>query len=254
MDNLPLGFRFYPTEEELITFYLRNKLEGTRPDLDRVIPVFDIYEMDPWQLPQLSGELCRADPEQWFFFSPRQAREARGGRPNRITSAGYWKTTGSPGYSYSSGNQIIGMKKTMVFYKGRAPSGKKTEWKMNEYRAILGASTTSSATTPNPILRHEYSLCRVYIGSGCLRAFDRRPSRATDSGVGTSGSGEMATITHHQNPPKVVKSSSQESSSSGGTGGDESHPPQAGESADWLMTDDDLQSLLEWGNLNWDRD
>ncbi|KAJ4969614.1 hypothetical protein NE237_002713 [Protea cynaroides] len=251
MENLPPGFRFYPTEEELITFYLRNKLEGTRPDLDRVIPVLDIYEMDPWQLPQFAGELCRGDPEQWFFFSPRQAREARGGRPNRTTSSGYWKATGSPGYSYSSGNRIIGMKKTMVFYKGKAPTGKKTEWKMNEYRAILGDSTSSSsASTPSPILRREYSICRVYVGSGCLRAFDRRPSGATDSGVGTSGTGEMATITHHQNPPKLEKSSSQESSSSGGE--DDSRPPQTGESVDWQMTDDDIRSLLEWGNLNWD--
>ncbi|XP_043697700.1 NAC domain-containing protein 90-like [Telopea speciosissima] len=220
-NNLALCFRFYPTEEELISFYLRNKLEGTRPDLDRVIPVLDIYEMDPWHLPQFSGELCRGDPEQWFFFVPRQEREARVGRTSRTTCSGYWKATGSPSYAYSSGNRIIGMKKTMVFYKGKAPSGSKTEWKMNEYRAILGheASSSSNSATPNRILRHEYSLCRVYKGSGSLRAFDRRPSssgvttsemgmhnvhQAASSGVGTTGGiGEMATTSHHQNPTKL---------------------------------------------------
>ncbi|XP_043725908.1 NAC domain-containing protein 90-like [Telopea speciosissima] len=106
-----------------------------------------------------SGELCHRDPEQWFFFTPRQAREARGGgRPNRTTTSGYWKATGSPGYAYSSGNRVIGMKKTIVSYKGKAPSGR--------LRALL---------------RQEYSLCCVYVGSGSLRAFDRRPSRATTS-------------------------------------------------------------------------
>lgn len=55
MDDLPPGFRFYPTEEELVSFYLHNKLEGSREDLnrvmDRVIPVLDIYESNPWDLP-----------------------------------------------------------------------------------------------------------------------------------------------------------------------------------------------------------
>ncbi|KAA8518551.1 hypothetical protein F0562_016025 [Nyssa sinensis] len=173
MEDLPPGFRFYPTEEELVSFYLHNKLEG-RQDLNRVIPVVNIYEFHPWDLPQFAGELCHGDPEQWFFFIPRQEKEARGGRPNRLTTSGYWKATGSPGYVYSSRNRIIGMKRTMVFYQGRAPTGRKTEWKMNEYRAIEGE--TSSSNTATPKLRQEFSLCRVYIKSKCLRAFDRRPS------------------------------------------------------------------------------
>lgn len=56
MDDLPPGFRFYPTEEELVSFYLHNKLEGKREDLNRVmnrvIPVVDIYEFNPWDLPR----------------------------------------------------------------------------------------------------------------------------------------------------------------------------------------------------------
>lgn len=94
----------------------------------------------------LAGELCREDKEQWFFFSPGQEREARGGRPNRTTACGYWKATGSPGYVYSSDNKVIGVKKTMVFYKGKAPSGRKTKWKMNEYRAIQVSNQSNTAT------------------------------------------------------------------------------------------------------------
>lgn len=94
----------------------------------------------------IAGELCTGDVEQWFFFSPRQEREAQGGRPNRITPSGYWKATGSPCYVFASNNRIIGLKKTMVFYEGRAPSGMKTKWKLNEYRALEGA--TSSGAIP----------------------------------------------------------------------------------------------------------
>jgi len=51
-DEAP-GFRFYPTEEELISFYLQQKLEGRmQEDLDRVIPVLYIYDYNPWHLPR----------------------------------------------------------------------------------------------------------------------------------------------------------------------------------------------------------
>lgn len=96
----------------------------------------------------LAGELCRGDTEQWFFFSPRQEREARGGRPNRTTPCGYWKATGSPGHVYSSDNRVIGVKKTMVFYKGKAPTGRKTKWKMHEYKAIEQSHQSNTGTAP----------------------------------------------------------------------------------------------------------
>ncbi|KAK7257611.1 hypothetical protein RIF29_31696 [Crotalaria pallida] len=169
-NDLPAGFRFFPTEEELVAFYLHNKLQGRTKAIDKVIPVIDINAVEPWNLPALAGELCRRDTEQWFFFSPGQEREARGGRPSRTTASGYWKATGSPGYVYSSDNSVIGVKKTMVFYKGKAPTGNKTKWKMNEYKAIEPSNTSDT-----PQLRREYSLCRVYVISGSFRAFDRRP-------------------------------------------------------------------------------
>lgn len=51
MEELPPGYRFFPTEEELVSFYLINKLEGNRQELHRVIPVIRLYEIEPWHLP-----------------------------------------------------------------------------------------------------------------------------------------------------------------------------------------------------------
>lgn len=170
------GFRFYPTEEELISFYLKHKMQGNArllQHIDRVIPQLHVYDFYPWDLPQYAGECCQGELEQWFFFIPRQAKEARGGRPCRQTSSGYWKATGSPSIIYSWNNRAIGIKRTMVFYNGRAPSGTKTKWKMNEYKAFQEG--TSSSPNPRPELMEELSLCRVYVKSNCLRAFDRRP-------------------------------------------------------------------------------
>ncbi|CAA3021256.1 NAC domain-containing 90-like [Olea europaea subsp. europaea] len=200
-DQLAPGFRFYPKEEELISFYLRNKLQGTRVvDIDRVIPTLHIYDYSPWDLPQFAGERCRGDLEQWFFFVPRQERVARGGRPNRLTEQGYWKATGSPCFVYSSQDRIIGKNKTMVFYAGRARHGRKTVWKMNEYK-LIEYSESSSSTAANPQLREEFSLCRVYRKTKSVRAFDRRPP-PPDEVV----EGHQLVAAHHQN---VVTTSQQ---------------------------------------------
>lgn len=100
---------------------------------------------------EYAGERCQGDLEQWFFFIPRQEKEARGGRPSRLTSSGYWKATGSPSIVYSWNNRAIGIKRTMVFYNGRAPTGRKTKWKMNEYKAF--EEEPSSNTNPTPEVR-----------------------------------------------------------------------------------------------------
>ncbi|XP_052173560.1 NAC domain-containing protein 90-like isoform X2 [Diospyros lotus] len=208
MDNwlgLAPGFRFYPTEEELLLFYLPKKIEGKRRDLELVIPVLYIYQFNPWDLPQHAGDLCGKDTEPWFFFIPGQdhhqhrqdhhdhdhAERESGrapGRQNRLTASGYWKATGNVGYVYSSSSssssimsnvvRIIGEKRTMVFYMGRAPCGIKTKWKMNEYRAIDQQASTTTGSTATPKLRREFSLCRLYTKSKSSHAYERRPPGA----------------------------------------------------------------------------
>ncbi|XP_058087823.1 NAC domain-containing protein 90-like [Magnolia sinica] len=248
MSNLPPGYRFYPTEEELVGFYLRNKLENRRDDLDHVIAVVNIFSLDPWQLPSISGELCVGDNEQRFFFSPMQEKEAHGGRPNRITPSGYWKATGSPGSVFSSNNQVIGLKKTMVFYEGRAPTGKKTKWKLNEYRALEEASSSNAV----PRLRHEYSLCRVYTKSGSPRSFDRRPTVNTTSGttsdidlrIREGASNSNLGVISHENPSKV------ESPDNSSSGNHASHSP-----AEDCVNDDwkKIGNLdILWDSMDWD--
>ncbi|KAK9938997.1 hypothetical protein M0R45_015707 [Rubus argutus] len=258
--ELTTGFRFYPTEEELVSFYLNNKLESKHEDsIRRVIPDLDIYSIEPWDLPKFAAEFCRGDTEQWFFFTPMQQREAQGGRPNRTTASGYWKATGSPGYVYSSDNRVIGVKKTMVFYKGKAPTGRKTKWKMNEYRAIEGAATsatTSTSATPAiiPKLRHEFRLCRVYVVSGSSRAFDRRPLEARgDPSRRQSDIMGASTSSSHKSAMVAEKTSSSSSTPSySGDLADLQGETSGGinSSNDWALNDDLQQPLWEWEQLN----
>ncbi|GFZ17767.1 NAC domain containing protein 90 [Actinidia rufa] len=236
LEEMPPGYRFYPTEEELVSFYLRTKLQRNRDELDRVIPVLDIFKLEPWYLPELSGELCHRDTEQWFFFAPIQEREAHGGRPSRTMASGYWKAMGSPSYVYSSDNRVIGVKKTMVFYEGKAPTGRKTKWKMNEYRAI-----EQPAGCAVPKLRNELRLCRVYVVSGSFQAFDRRPLVSETSRTGFRQIPGDPSIQTNETVEKI--SSSSESSSSG------EDPFEFSQTN--LGMFNGLEPLLEWDQLTW---
>lgn len=70
---------------------------------------------------------------EWYFFSPRDRKYPNGVRPNRATVSGYWKATGTD-KAIHSGSKHVGVKKSLVFYKGKPPKGTKTDWIMHEYR------------------------------------------------------------------------------------------------------------------------
>jgi hypothetical protein len=128
--SLAPGFRFHPTDEELVTYYLKRKVLGRPLKVDAIAEV-DLYKIEPWDLPARSR--LRSRDSQWYFFSRLDRKHANRARTNRATDGGYWKTTGKD-REVRHGPRVVGMKKTLVFHAGRAPKGERTNWVMHEYR------------------------------------------------------------------------------------------------------------------------
>ncbi|KAL0454529.1 UNVERIFIED_CONTAM: NAC domain-containing protein 35 [Sesamum latifolium] len=102
------GFRFHPTEEELVEFYLRRKVEGKRFNVE-LITFLDLYRYDPWELPGLAA----IGEKEWYFYVPRDRKYRNGDRPNRVTTSGYWKATGADRMIRSENFRSIGLKKPL---------------------------------------------------------------------------------------------------------------------------------------------
>ncbi|OVA13203.1 NAC domain [Macleaya cordata] len=162
--QLPPGFRFHPTDEELVVHYLKKKASSV-PLPVTIIAEIDLYKFDPWELP---GKATFGEQE-WYFFSPRDRKYPNGARPNRAATSGYWKATGTDKPILTSGGtQKVGVKKALVFYGGKPPKGIKTNWIMHEYRLTDSGGRTLKppgfdvATKKNSLRLDEWVLCRIY--------------------------------------------------------------------------------------------
>ncbi|PKA66655.1 NAC domain-containing protein 100 [Apostasia shenzhenica] len=207
--DLPPGFRFHPTDEELITHYLSNKLLDSS-FVARAISDVDLNKCEPWELPSTTplshistfsastplllcinslGNLgtgkAKMGEKEWYFFCVRDRKYPTGLRTNRATDAGYWKATGKD-REIHRGKLLVGMKKTLVFYRGRAPRGEKTNWVMHEYR-LEGKYSVYSLTRA---AKNEWVICRVFkkssVGNG-KKAFGMTKIGSSSSSFGEVG-------------------------------------------------------------------
>lgn len=154
--SLAPGFRFHPTDEELVRYYLKRKVCGKSFRFDAISDV-DVYKSEPWDLPDKS-KLKTRDLE-WYYFSVLDKKYGNGSRTNRATEKGYWKTTGKDRAVYYN-SRTVGMKKTLVFHIGRAPRGERSNWVMHEYRLVDEELEAAG------VVQDAFVLCRIFQKSG----------------------------------------------------------------------------------------
>ncbi|OVA10785.1 NAC domain [Macleaya cordata] len=128
-DSFPVGFKFYPTEDELLVHYLAKKTSNLPLPMN-IIKEVNLYDYNPEEL----IEMYKANEEEkgWYFFTPRAHKYPNGSRPSRAASHDYWKATGVD-KKIRKNDKILGYMKTLAYHQGKAPKGIKTNFIMHEF-------------------------------------------------------------------------------------------------------------------------
>ncbi|XP_057985455.1 protein SOMBRERO-like [Hevea brasiliensis] len=184
--SVPPGFRFHPTDEELLYYYLKKKVSYEAIDLD-VIREVDLNKLEPWDL-KSKCRIGSVPQNEWYLFSHKDKKYPTGTRTNRATTAGFWKATGRDKAIHLSNSKRIGMRKTLVFYTGRAPHGQKTDWIMHEYRQDDDNSD---------VQEDGWVVCRVFKKKNPSRDF--LPEVAHEHFSHMKASSSSASMEHKQN-------------------------------------------------------
>ncbi|GAA0162365.1 DNA-binding transcription factor [Lithospermum erythrorhizon] len=196
----PPGYRFCPEDEELIEYYLRRRIKDFKLPHSKIKDV-DLYRTTP---DKVTGEHEPVGDNEWYFFTPRDRKYRNGKRPNRAAAGtGYWKATGADKPINFKG-EVVGFRKALVFYHGKAPKGVKTNWIMHEYK--VNETTERQRLDEHDMRLDDWVLCRIYNkndkGSrSCKTDIDNEPKSETDEHIPNSPNN----IETHAQPEMVVE-------------------------------------------------
>lgn len=142
--SLPPGCRFYPSQQQLLCYYLTNKngnsnrnprADGSFNGYD-LIRELDLYDYDPFELPDPAcfSYGYGARKRHWYCYAAKIVKESRG---RRKTKSGYWKRRGTVRDVVGPGGKVVGTRSSYVFYLGNSPkSAARTDWVMYEYALL----------------------------------------------------------------------------------------------------------------------
>ncbi|XP_028772567.1 NAC domain-containing protein 71-like isoform X2 [Neltuma alba] len=149
--SLPPGCRFYPSEEQLLCYYLSNKNAGGNFHGCDLIREIDLYDYDPSRLPEIAcfSYGYRGRKRHWYCYTARVLKGARG--KTRMVKTGYWmRKGGARNVLNGGGNVVLGTRTTFVFYLGSSSkNASRTNWMLYEYALV-------------DHLKASFVICRVF--------------------------------------------------------------------------------------------
>ncbi|KAM7280192.1 hypothetical protein ACFE04_007326 [Oxalis oulophora] len=163
------GWKFSPSDEELVSHYLKRFLAGEGnmlpPSLSHIMRKYDVYSAEPWNLPLNDGSLPYLKKQyETYFFTDREQMAAlnkNGKRPKRsVSSGGFWRSsaTNKPICDSNTGD-VIGYLNNLCFHRSidkktvgsKVVTEEKTDWLMDEYQVATAGPPSFSKTV----------LCRI---------------------------------------------------------------------------------------------
>ncbi|OMO59295.1 No apical meristem (NAM) protein [Corchorus olitorius] len=129
-DQLPIGYRFVPTDEELVNHYFINKVfcNPLPASTFHEIHATKFYSMPPKSLVEFAS-----DERQWFFFIDDD--EKNKGIRRVGDGVGFWHSNGDDEKPILDPNGfVLAFKLHFIYFSGTLSNPKKTHWSMDEYR------------------------------------------------------------------------------------------------------------------------
>ncbi|CAL9779187.1 unnamed protein product, partial [Musa acuminata subsp. burmannicoides] len=152
----------------------------------QIITTIHLYRHDPWEIIttiHLTAITACMGEREWHFYVPRDRKQG-GGRPSRTTERGLWKATGCdrPVRSATDPKRLIGLKKTLVYFQGRAPRGTMADRVMNEYRLARELTATEGVIV----------LCKICRKATSMKELEQRAAAMEEKTSASQVSGSVA--------------------------------------------------------------
>lgn len=146
-DLVPTGFRFRPTDEELVCCYLKNKIEGNSLPCDIIVEC-ELYGVkEPWEIWATFGGDHPDDDQDLnrflYLFTRLKNMANRGSRIQRRVGSGSWKGERKADRvrAHQSG-KCVGLKKRFHYENQRSMHHRR--WLLDEYSLVPVKEVSSS--------------------------------------------------------------------------------------------------------------